>query len=106
MKNKTSAALLAFFLGGLGGHKFYLGQAGQGVLCLILCWTLIPAVCAFVEGIILCTMSDEEFNKNYNNTENNQSSFQKTNKFDELKKLGELKSQGILSDEEFETEKK
>jgi hypothetical protein len=24
-KNKVSAALLAFFLGGIGGHKFYLG---------------------------------------------------------------------------------
>ena len=26
MKDKTTAAILAFFLGGLGAHKFYLGK--------------------------------------------------------------------------------
>ena len=31
-KSRTTAALFAFFLGGFGGHKFYLGQIGQGIL--------------------------------------------------------------------------
>lgn len=35
MKSKTTATLLAFFLGGLGAHKFYLGQTGQGILFLL-----------------------------------------------------------------------
>lgn len=29
-KSRMTAALLAFFLGGLGAHKFYLGKVGQG----------------------------------------------------------------------------
>ena len=42
MKNKTVAILLAFFLGGIGVHKFYLGNAMLGVVYLLLCWTGIP----------------------------------------------------------------
>lgn len=34
-KNKVVAAVLAFFLGGIGIHKFYLGQGGMGVLYLL-----------------------------------------------------------------------
>ncbi|HJD43837.1 MAG TPA: TM2 domain-containing protein [Candidatus Paenalcaligenes intestinipullorum] len=64
-KNKIAAALLAFFLGGFGIHKFYLGQVGMGVLYLIFCWTFIPALVGFVEGIIYLTMSDETFNNKY-----------------------------------------
>ncbi|RWS84834.1 hypothetical protein DN462_24860 [Citrobacter freundii] len=31
-KSRIAAALLAFFLGGFGVHKFYLGKIGQGFL--------------------------------------------------------------------------
>ena len=64
-KEKLVAALLAFFLGGLGGHKFYLGQVGMGILYLLFFWTFIPALIAFVEGIIYLTMSDAEFKHKY-----------------------------------------
>lgn len=64
-KSKIAAALLAFFLGGFGVHKFYLGQVGRGILYLLFFWTLIPALIAFVEFIILLTMSDEVFNQKY-----------------------------------------
>ncbi len=60
-KSKVVAALLAIFLGGLGAHKFYLGQTGMGIIYLCFCWTFIPAVIAFIEGIIYLTMSDEQF---------------------------------------------
>ncbi|MEH6763364.1 NINE protein [Aequorivita antarctica] len=30
MKNKTTATLIAFFIGGLGIHRFYLNQIAQG----------------------------------------------------------------------------
>ena len=66
MKSKLVAALLAFFLGGIGGHKFYLGQPGLGILYLFFCWTLIPGFIAFIEMIILLTMSDHAFNVRYN----------------------------------------
>ena len=64
-KSKTTAGLLALFLGGLGVHKFYLGQMGLGILYLVLCETFIPAIIGFIEGIILLTMSDEKFQEKY-----------------------------------------
>jgi TM2 domain-containing membrane protein YozV len=64
-KNKTSAALFAFFLGGLGIHKFYLGQTALGILYLAFCWTFIPAIVAFVEGIVLIGMNDQDFARKY-----------------------------------------
>lgn len=64
-KNKLAAALLAFFLGCIGVHKFYLGQIGLGFIYLIFCWTLIPTIIAFIEFIIFLTMSDESFNRKY-----------------------------------------
>lgn len=67
-KSRIAAAILAFFLGGLGIHKFYLGQTGKGILYLLFCWTFIPAIIAFVEFILLLVMSDEEFNRKYGNT--------------------------------------
>jgi TM2 domain-containing membrane protein YozV len=65
-RNRLVATLFAAFLGGLGIHKFYLGQAGLGVAYLILCWTFIPSVIGFIEGIGYLTMTDEAFNAKYN----------------------------------------
>ena len=64
-KNRIVAALLAFFLGWFGAHKFYLGRIGQGILYLVFCWTAIPAIIAFIEFIIYLVTSDEEFAKKY-----------------------------------------
>jgi len=60
-KNKVVAALLAFFLGGIGVHKFYLGQTGMGIAYLLFCWTGIPALIALIEGILYLVKSDDEF---------------------------------------------
>lgn len=35
MKNKWTAVLLCFFLGGLGAHKFYEGKVGMGILYIL-----------------------------------------------------------------------
>ena len=64
-RSRSTAAVLAIFLGGLGAHKFYLGQSGQGILYLLLCWTLIPALIAFIEGIVYLSMSEESFQAKY-----------------------------------------
>lgn len=53
--NKIAYILLALFLGGVGGHKFYAGKIGAGVLYLVFCWTFIPALIALIELIIAIT---------------------------------------------------
>jgi TM2 domain-containing membrane protein YozV len=60
-KNRVAAALLAILLGSLGVHKFYLGQVGMGILYLLFFWTAIPGLVGLIEGIVLLTMSDEQF---------------------------------------------
>lgn len=65
-RNRTTAAIFAFFFGWFGVHKFYLGQSGAGVVYLLFCWTFIPAIIAFIEAIVLLSMSDAEFNARYN----------------------------------------
>ena len=55
-KSRTVTALLAFFLGGLGIHRFYVGKTGTGILQILLTccfglgyiWALIDLV------VILC----------------------------------------------------
>lgn len=66
-RNRTSAALLAFFLGGLGAHKFYVGQSGLGIVYLLFCWTFLPSIAGFIEAIVYLSMSDETFNAKFNN---------------------------------------
>jgi TM2 domain-containing membrane protein YozV len=58
--DKTALALLAFFLGAFGAHKFYVGKYGQGILYILFCWTGIPGLIAFIEFIIyLCTPGEK-----------------------------------------------
>lgn len=52
-KDTTVGVLLCLFLGGLGAHRFYLGQMGLGVLYILFCWTLIPPFLALVECFLM-----------------------------------------------------
>lgn len=65
-KSRTTAALLAFFLGGFGGQHFYLGRTLLGVLCILFFWTWIPTLIGVVESIMFLCMSDMDFNRQYN----------------------------------------
>ncbi|WP_064468002.1 TM2 domain-containing protein [Lederbergia galactosidilytica] len=64
MKNKVVAGLLGIFLGGFGVHKFYLGQIGLGVVYLLFCWTTIPGIIGFIEGIIISQQAMKTLIKN------------------------------------------
>jgi TM2 domain-containing membrane protein YozV len=64
-KSQLVAALLAIFLGGFGIHKFYLGRIGWGIVFLLFCWTFIPAIVGFIEGIVLLAMKPDNFTAKY-----------------------------------------
>lgn len=75
MKNKTTATLLAFFLGGFGIHQFYLKKNLKGVIYFLFFWTWIPAIIGFIDFIILLAMNQEKFDLKYNNGETSNTSF-------------------------------
>ena len=59
-KSRLAVTLFAFFLGGLGVHRFYLGKIGTGIAMLLTLgglgiWTLVDFIMA-VAG----TMKDKE----------------------------------------------
>lgn len=64
-KSKTTAGLLAIFLGGLGIHKFYLGKWGWGILYILFCWTYIPSLIGLIEGIIYLVSNQNNFARKY-----------------------------------------
>lgn len=58
--NKVAYVLLAFFLGGIGIHKFYAHKIAAGILFILFCWTLVPSLLAFIDFIVaLCTNADD-----------------------------------------------
>ena len=66
MKNKYTAILLALFVGGIGIHRFYLGQTKIGLLYLVFCWTFISLIIAFFDFFYFLFSSAEKFNSVYN----------------------------------------
>lgn len=111
MKNKTTAALLALFLGGIGIHRFYLGKSISGIFYLLFFWTFIPAIISFIDALLLFSMSEKMFNIQYNReyaskefeTKKETASL---NRLKILNELYELKQKGIITEEEFEIKKK
>jgi TM2 domain-containing membrane protein YozV len=68
-RNKIVAALLAFFVGVLGIHRFYLGRNGTGVLMLVISATIIglfiTGIWALIDTVRYLAMSDAEFERRY-----------------------------------------
>ena len=72
-KNKYIAAILAFFLGGFGVHKFYLGDQMWGITYIVLTVSglviflplFVVGVMCLVDGFTLLFMSEEKFQNKY-----------------------------------------
>ncbi|MEG3083052.1 TM2 domain-containing protein [Sphingomonas sp. PB2P12] len=68
-RNKYVAAVMAFVIGTLGIHRFYLGRIGSGIVMLVLTITVIGIVIsapwALIDMIRYLMMSDEEFAARY-----------------------------------------
>jgi TM2 domain-containing membrane protein YozV len=68
-RNKIVAAVLAFVVGPLGIHRFYLGRTGSAVAMLVLTCTvfgmIISVPWAIVDMIRYLVMSDREFAQRY-----------------------------------------
>ena len=63
-KSRVAALVLCFFLGALGVHRFYVGKVGSGIAQLLLCWTGISAIWAFIDFIMICVGSFTDGNGN------------------------------------------
>lgn len=103
-KDRMVAALLAFFFGYFGVHKFYLGENTTGLVYLLLSWTFIPAVLAFFECLGLLLTSDQAFDQKYN-PQRYLSATQGELMKDKAAALGELKKlydMQVITAEEFE----
>lgn len=63
-KSKVTAGFLAFFLGGLGVHRLYLGQ-WWGLVYLFFYWTLIPSIVSLIEAIVFWSTSQKTWDEKY-----------------------------------------
>ena len=159
MKSKTTAAILAIFLGGLGIHRFYLGKTSSGFVYLVLqllciagmvlspffvlidptlilstlagtpalLLSLLLCLIGFIEGIVLLCKDQEAFDDEYNDGVSPYTQYyqqqqyaapqqpqqhtpagnagQGKSKTEQLLELKQLLDGGILTQEEFDTEK-
>ena len=110
MKDRTVAGILAILLGGLGVHRFYLGQIGLGFLYLLFFWTFIPGIIGVVDGVIFLVKPQEEFDLKYNNGKASSpipwtQNIGPRDSADEIAKLHKLKVDGVITEEEFQRKK-
>lgn len=103
-KNYVLTIVLALFLGGIGVHRFYLGQITSGVLMLIFFWTFIPAIIAFIDVIRYLVMGEAEFQRRYGGAPV-PTVRPVGSAVEELEKLAALKEKGHITEEEFNKKK-
>lgn len=73
-KSRGVAALFAILLGSLGIHYFYVGKTTAGIICLVLTlcscgWAAtLLSIMGIIQGILMFTMTEEDFEHRYVNT--------------------------------------
>ena len=75
-RSRGVAALLAILLGTVGGHYFYCGKTVAGIICLavtlITCGfaAFILGIITLIQGILMFTMTQKQFEDKYVTTPN------------------------------------
>lgn len=64
-KSKTAAGLFAIFFGGLGVHRFYLGQ-WWGIFYILFACIGVSQLVSFVEGIVILCRDQVAWDEEYN----------------------------------------
>lgn len=65
-KSKSTATILAFLLGWIGGQKFYLNIWGHAFLAVLFSWTTIPFFVGIYDGIRFASWSEADFDAKFN----------------------------------------
>ncbi|RJG08056.1 TM2 domain-containing protein [Noviherbaspirillum cavernae] len=65
-KNKTLATLLAFALGGVGAHRFYLYGTKDGLAWLHVVLFPLSIFAGFVEALVIGLTPDDKWNATHN----------------------------------------
>ena len=117
-KDPTAGILLCLFTGGIGGHEFYLGNIGVGIIYLIFCWTFIPIIIAFFQLFTIqpriMRMNDKLAKnilagiKDVQPAESHPLGSTSTieNAESELKKLSDMRSKGTITEAEYQALRK
>jgi TM2 domain-containing membrane protein YozV len=64
--SRVTCGILAILVGGLGIHKFMLGNTTGGIIMILLTFcTCTGGIIGLIEGIIYLTKTDEEFYQTY-----------------------------------------
>lgn len=66
-KDKVAAGVLAILLGEFGVQYFYIGKIGGGFICLLLTIVTLGlwSIVSLVQGILMLTMTQEQFDEKY-----------------------------------------
>ena len=121
-KDKVVAGILGILLGGLGIHRMYMGYIGIGILQLIL--TIITLGLAglwgFIEGVLILVQDNwtDSQGRLLKGNERGLGAFYQniadelntpagsSSKYRKLNELNELKEKGIITQKEFDIEKR
>lgn len=69
-KSNIVAGILAILLGAFGAQYFYCGKIGGGIVCILLYWLTcgIWGILELIQGVMMLTMSQQDFDRKYVNT--------------------------------------